>query len=62
MGITGERIAQTYSITRKEEEAFSLNSHEKAFYATKDGRFKEEIIAVKIRGIAVEKDKGMRRR
>lgn len=60
MGITGERIAQKYGITRKEADEFSLSSHEKAFQATKSGRFKEEIIPVEAQGIVVEKDEGIR--
>ncbi|MFN3532473.1 MAG: acetyl-CoA C-acetyltransferase [Candidatus Brocadia sp.] len=60
MGITGERIAQKYCITREEADAFSLSSHEKASQATKSGRFKEEIIAVEVHGIVVEKDEGIR--
>lgn len=60
MGITGERIAQKYGITREDADEFSLNSHEKAFHATKDGRFKEEIIPVEVHGIAVGKDEGIR--
>lgn len=59
MGITGERIAQKYGITRKEADEFSLSSHEKAFQATKSGRFKEEIIPVEAQGV-VEKDEGIR--
>ena len=60
MGITEERVAQKYGITRKEADEFSLSSHEKALHATKSGRFKEEIIAVEVHGIVVEKDEGIR--
>ncbi|MDO8142614.1 MAG: acetyl-CoA C-acyltransferase, partial [Candidatus Brocadiales bacterium] len=60
MGITGERIAQKYGITRKEADEFSLSSHQKAFHATKSGRFKEEIVPVEIHGGVIEKDEGIR--
>ena len=60
MGITGERVAGKYGITREEADEFSLSSHQKAFHATKSGRFKEEIIPVEVHGIAVEKDEGIR--
>lgn len=60
MGITGERVAEKYGITRKESDEFSLGSHEKASHATKSGRFKEEIIPVEVHGIIVEKDEGIR--
>ena len=60
MGVTGERIAEKYAITRKEADEFSLMSHQKASYAMKSGRFKEEIIPVEVQGVIVEQDEGVR--
>ena len=60
MGITGERVAQKYGITRGESDEFGLMSHQKALYATKSGKFKDEIIPVEVQGIPVEKDEGIR--
>jgi acetyl-CoA C-acetyltransferase len=60
MGITGERIAEKYGITREEADDFSLKSHQKALRAIKEGRFKEEIIPVEVQGVAVERDEGVR--
>lgn len=56
MGITGERIAQKYGITREEADEFALSSHQKALHAIKSGRFKEEIIPVG----AIDRDEGVR--
>jgi len=60
MGITGERIAEKYGITREEADDFSLKSHQKALRAIKSGKFKEEIIPVEVMGVAVERDEGVR--
>ncbi len=60
MGITGERIAEKYGITREEADRFALGSHQKTSRAMESGKFKEEIIPVDVRGIAVEKDEGVR--
>ncbi|GAB1433194.1 acetyl-CoA C-acetyltransferase [Spirochaetota bacterium] len=48
MGITAENIADKYSISREDMDAFSLVSQNRAEEAIKSGRFKEEIIPVVI--------------
>ena len=39
MGLTAERAAKPYGITREESDAFALSSHSKAIKAIKSGRF-----------------------
>src|SRR3989475_9147282 len=48
MGITGEHVAEKYGITREEQDDFAVNSHRKAVAATKECRFKAQIIAVEL--------------
>jgi acetyl-CoA C-acetyltransferase len=60
MGITGERIAEKYGITRVEADEFALRSHQKASKAINSGKFKDEIIPVKIEGGEIETDEGVR--
>jgi acetyl-CoA C-acetyltransferase len=48
MGITGENVAEKYSITREEQDQFALNSHRKAVAAIKECRFKSQIVAVEL--------------
>ena len=48
MGITAENIAEKWGLTRKEQDAFSAESQQKAEKAIKEGKFKEEIIPVVI--------------
>lgn len=46
MGITAENLASRYQISRKAQEEFALNSHQKAAKAQEAGAFKSEIIPV----------------
>ncbi len=46
MGMTGERIAQRFHISREEADEFALESHLRAHRASEDGRFAQEIVAV----------------
>ena len=48
MGITGENVAEKYSITREEQDEFAVNSHRKAVAAIKECRFKAQIVPVEI--------------
>ncbi|MFT6332328.1 MAG: acetyl-CoA C-acetyltransferase/acetyl-CoA acyltransferase [Lentimonas sp.] len=46
MGCTAEVIAKNFAITRKEQDEYSVLSHNKAEKATKDGIFKDEIVPI----------------
>jgi acetyl-CoA C-acetyltransferase len=48
MGITGENVAEKYGITREEQDQFAVNSHRKAVAATKECRFKAQIVPVEL--------------
>ena len=48
MGLTAERVARHYGITREAQDAFALASHRKALAAQAEGRFAEELIPVKV--------------
>lgn len=63
MGLTAERVAKHYGITREESDQFAYESHRKAVSAVKAGAFEEEIIPVTVataglndRGIAIQQD------
>jgi acetyl-CoA acyltransferase len=49
MGLTAENVAQMYEISRADQDAFALRSHQRAIAAMQAGRFKDELIPVKIR-------------
>jgi acetyl-CoA C-acetyltransferase len=50
MGVTAENVAQKYQITREDQDKFAVASQNKASAASKGGRFKDEIVAVTIKG------------
>jgi acetyl-CoA C-acetyltransferase len=50
MGNTAENVAQRWQITREQQDQFALRSQSRAEAAQKSGRFKEEIVPVKIAG------------
>jgi acetyl-CoA C-acetyltransferase len=49
MGETAERLAEKYEISRKEQDEFSFQSQMKAKKAIEEGKFKDEIIPVKVK-------------
>lgn len=48
MGLTAENVARKYNITRQMQDSFALGSHMKAVSAIKGGKFKSEIVPLKI--------------
>ncbi|MEW6425031.1 MAG: thiolase family protein [Bacillota bacterium] len=48
MGYTAENVAERYQISREEQDAFALASHQKATAAIQEGRFKEEIVPLTV--------------
>jgi acetyl-CoA C-acetyltransferase len=48
MGTTAENVAEKYQITREQQDEFALGSQLKAVAAVTSGRFKDEIVPVKI--------------
>ena len=60
MGDTAEVLAKDLDISREDQEAFAINSHEKALAAINSGNFDNEIIPVEINGNTVSRDEGPR--
>ncbi len=48
MGVSADATAEKYSITREAQDAFAIESYKRSQSATKDNRFKNEIIPVEI--------------
>lgn len=48
MGITAENLVEKYSLSREEQDEFALNSQIKARKAIEEGRFKDEIVPLKV--------------
>ena len=48
-GVTAENVANAYHVSREEQDAFAVQSHQRACAAIKNGKFKEEIISVELK-------------
>ena len=48
MGQTAENLVQEFSLSRAEQDRFAVLSHQRAYRATREGRFKEELVPVLI--------------
>ena len=48
MGQTAENLADFYGISRREQDEFAVQSHKKAFMATRMGKFRDEIVPVPV--------------
>jgi len=48
MGETAERVAQKYEVSREDQDAFAVRSHQRAVAAQKSGRLAEEIVPVAV--------------
>jgi acetyl-CoA acetyltransferase family protein len=62
MGLTAENLAREYKISREDQDAFALRSHQRAISATDNGVFAKEIVPVTLpNGEVVSIDDGPRR-
>lgn len=48
MGITAEKVAERWNVSREAQDAFALQSHERAIAATRNGEFADEITPFRI--------------
>ena len=58
MGLTAERVAVHYGITREAMDEFSFQSHQKALAAIQSGRFDDEIVPVTVMNTPTPNGKG----
>lgn len=54
MGLTAEAVAKQFNVSREDQDAFALHSHEKALAAIKAGRFKDDIVPVEVERIFLD--------
>ena len=60
MGETAENLAEKYNISREEQDEIAFRSHQNAENATKEGKFKEETVPVKVKDKIFETDEHIR--
>ncbi len=56
MGLTAEAVAKQYNVSREEQDAFALHSHEKAIAAIQSGRFRDDIVPVNVERIFLDEN------
>jgi len=61
MGMTAEKVAEEYGVSREEQDEYALRSHERAADATDSGRFDDEIVPVETDDGTLAADEGIRR-
>jgi acetyl-CoA acyltransferase len=74
MGLATENVARRYEVSREEQDAFALRSHQRAAAAQDEGRFDDEIVPLKVtfeeldakgrkvaREVTFDRDEGVRR-
>jgi len=59
MGKTAENIAERYNISRDDQDEFAFQSHQKAFRASREGKFRSQICSVEVGGRKVSQDEGI---
>jgi acetyl-CoA acyltransferase len=56
MGLTAEKVAQKWKVSREAQDAFALQSHQRALVAMKNGEFTDEITPVEVTERSVDLD------
>jgi len=54
MGHTAEEVARRFEVSREDQDAFALRSHQRAAEAIRAGKFKEEIVPVPVKRAGVD--------
>ena len=60
MGLTAEKVAQIYGVSRAEQDAFAVESHCKAVAAQQAGHFAREIMPISTGGFVADRDQSPR--
>lgn len=56
MGLTAEAVATQFNVSREDQDAFALKSHEKALKALAENRFKEDIVPIEVEHIFLDEN------
>ncbi|MGA9532277.1 MAG: thiolase family protein [Anaerolineales bacterium] len=54
MGLTAERVAEEYNVTRQDQDEFALRSHQRAAQALETGAFAEQIVPLEVEVIEAD--------
>lgn len=56
MGLTAEEVASRFGISREDQDRFAVRSHEKAWQAIQEGKFKDEILPLTVKKVSIGPD------
>ncbi|HCX7871716.1 TPA: thiolase family protein [Staphylococcus aureus] len=51
MSLTAENVASQFDVSREDQDAYAVRSHQRAYDAQRDGRFKDEIIPIQVNSV-----------
>ncbi|HBM7908177.1 thiolase family protein [Staphylococcus aureus] len=51
MGLTAENVASQFNVSREDQDAYAVRSHQRAYEAQRDGRFNDEIIPIQVNSV-----------
>ncbi|WP_436860811.1 thiolase family protein [Staphylococcus caeli] len=52
MGLTAEMVAETYNVSRADQDAYAVQSHQRAAVAQQAGKFDDEIIPIEVNTVS----------
>jgi len=61
MGHTAEEVAARFNISREDQDAFAVRSHQKAAKAIAEGKFKDEIVPVQVEQVHLDSNEKLKR-
>ncbi|HEH7974764.1 acetyl-CoA C-acyltransferase [Staphylococcus aureus] len=51
MGLTAENVTSQFDVSREDQDAYAVRSHQRAYEAQRDGRFNDEIIPIQVNSV-----------
>lgn len=51
MGLTAENVASQFDVSREDQDAYAVRSHQRAYEAQRDGQFNDEIIPIQVNSV-----------
>ncbi len=56
MGLTAEMVAETYNVSREDQDAYAVQSHQRAAEAQQSGKFEDEIIPIEVNKVTYDQN------
>jgi acetyl-CoA acyltransferase len=60
MGMTAEKVAEEYGVSREQQDEYAARSQQRAVEATEEGRLEDEIVPIETEDGTVTEDEGLR--